>query len=60
MKFKVGQEVMIVSGVMNGRSGVIVSLDHESQKEHLNWYQVKIYNNFDTIGYLGCELEVIH
>lgn len=32
MKFKIGQKVMIVSGCMNGRSGVVISLDHESQK----------------------------
>lgn len=60
MKFKVGQKVIIDSGCMQGRSATVVSLDHESEKEQLNWYQVKIDNHFDTTGYLGCELEVIN
>lgn len=57
MKFKVGQEVMIISGAMNGRKATVLS---SKPSEIMRWYELEIKDMFDSISYLECELEALN
>lgn len=56
-KFKVGQKVVIDSGVMRDKTAVIVEVLPRSL---LNWYNLKIEGKFDSISYLECELRSLN
>lgn len=60
MKFKAGQEVMIVSGAMNGRKATVLSSEQSEAFPTMRWYELEIKGMFDSISYLECELEVIN
>lgn len=56
MKFQIGQEVMIISGVMTGRKATVLSVKPCGRS---HWYTLEIKNMFDKISYLECELEPV-
>lgn len=60
MKFKVGQEVMIISGAMTGRKATVLSAKPSGMFPSMKWYELEIKDMFDSISYLECELESIH
>ena len=60
MKFKIGQEVMIISGAMNGRKATALSAKPSEMFPAMKWYELEIKDMFDGIFYLECELESIH
>lgn len=56
-KFKVGQKVVINSGVMLGRTATVIEvLPHGL----LNWYNLKVEDKFDSISYIECELRSLN
>lgn len=57
MKFKAGQEVMIISGAMSGRKGTVLSHKPSEMFPAMKWYELEIKDMFDSIFYLECELE---
>ena len=56
-KFKVGQKVVIDSGVMRDKTAIIVEVLPCSL---LQWYNLKIEGKFDSISYLECELRSLN
>lgn len=56
-KFKAGQEVVIVSGIMYGVTATIIEV---LPRGLLNWYNLKIEGKFDSISYLECELRSLN
>lgn len=59
MKFKVGQEVMIISGAMTGRKATVLSAKPSEMFPAMKWYEVEIKDMFDIISYLECELDYL-
>lgn len=60
MKFKIGQEVMIISGTMTGRKAKVLSHKTSLMFPTMKWYELEIKDMFDSIFYLACELEQTH
>lgn len=58
-KFKIGDNVVIVSGCMKDNAGVITNIDDIIETD-LTWYKVKIEKFEEPIYYLECELERIN
>lgn len=56
-KFKVGQKVVIDSGVMRGRTATVIEVLPHSL---VQWYNLKIEGKFDSISYLECELRSLN
>ncbi|QXO10338.1 putative ribosome protein [Proteus phage vB_PmiM_ZX7] len=56
MKFKIGQEVMIVSGAISGRKATVLSYELIGG---LHWCEVEVKDMFDSIFYLECELDYL-
>ena len=56
MKFKIWQEVMIISGAMTGRKATVLSRELQGG---LYWYEVEVKDMFDSIFYLECELDYL-
>lgn len=52
-KFKVGQKVVIDSGILYGMTATVIEV---LPRGLLNWYNLKIEGKFDSISYLECEL----
>lgn len=59
MKFKVGQEVMIIIGAMTGRKATVLLAKPSEIFPAMKWYKLEIKDMFDSISYLECELESI-
>lgn len=57
MKFKAGQEVMVISGVMSGRKATVLSIDPSDSHP---WYEVAVDGTDGAIPYLECELEALN
>lgn len=56
-KFKVGQKVVIDSGVMRDKTATVIEvLPHGL----VQWYNLKIEGKFDSISYLECELRSLN
>lgn len=56
-KFKVGQKVVIDSGILRGRTATVIEvLPHGL----LNWYNLKVEGKFDKIYYLENELRSLN
>lgn len=60
MKFKIGQQVMIINGAMSGRKGVILSHKPSKMFPSMKWYELEIKDVFDRISYLESEPEAIN
>lgn len=58
-KFKVGQEVIVISGVMHHKRGKIVEVC-EVKIPSLQWYKVLLNDLSTPIYYLECELESLN
>lgn len=58
-KFKVGQKVVIDSGVMNCKRGKVVEVC-ETKIRSLQWYKVLLNDLSTPIDYLECELESLN
>lgn len=56
MKFKIGQEVMIISGAVSGKKATVLSRELQGC---LYWYEVEVKDVFDSIFYLECELDYL-
>lgn len=56
-KFKVGQKVVIDSGVMQNKTATIIEVLPCSL---LQWYNLKIEDKFDSICYAECELRSLN
>lgn len=54
-RFKIGDNVVIVSGCMKDNTGVITNIETD-----LTWYKVKIEKFEEPIYYLECELERVN
>lgn len=59
MKFKIGQEVMIINGAMSGRKATVLSHKPSEMFPTMKWYELEIKDMFDRISYLECELESV-
>lgn len=59
MKFKIGQEVMIISGAMAGRKATVLSRKPSEMFPSMKWYELEIKDMFDRISYLECELDYL-
>lgn len=57
-KFKAGQEVVIVSGIMRGKIGVVTKVIRN--RVLLNLYYLEIEGYFDSVPYLESELERVN
>ena len=57
MKFKIGQEVMIISGAMIGRKAKVLSHKPSEMFPTMKWYEIEVKDMFDSIFYLECELD---
>lgn len=57
-KFKAGQEVVIVSGIMRGKIGVVTKVIRNSVL--LNLYYLEIEGHFDSVPYLENELRSLN
>lgn len=56
-KFKVGQKVVINSGVMRGRTATVIEV---LPRGLLQWYNLKIEDKFIRISYAECELRSLN
>lgn len=56
MKFKIGQEVIIIIGTMTGRKATVLSRELQGG---LCWYEIEVKDMFDSIFYLECELDYL-
>ena len=56
-KFKVGQKVVIDSGVMRDKTATIIEV---LPRGLLQWYDLKIEYKFDRITYSECELRSLN
>lgn len=59
MKFKIGQEVIIMSGAMTGMKATVLSLKPSEMYPDLKWYELEVKDMFDSIFYLECELDYL-
>lgn len=57
-KFKAGQEVVIVSGIMRGKIGVVTKVIRN--RVLLNLYYLEIEGHFDSTPYLENELRSLN
>lgn len=58
-KFKIGDNVVIVSGCMKDNVGVVTNIDDIIETD-LTWCKVKIEKLEEPIYYLECELERVN
>lgn len=56
-KFKVGQKVVIYSGILRGRTATVIEVLPRSE---LQWYVVHLENYTDGITYAEGELRSLH
>ena len=60
MSLKIDDRVVIASGVMKDKTGVIVVVEDRDIMTSLQWYQVKLPNFEEPIYYLENELVRVH